>query len=162
VRGDGTSTIAQLAIHNLCEASPSSTRCAESDLEKDRDLLANLCAQGLDLRSVPAEGSEWIVKSYRSIMSKKIEENPAYAEDVTDLIGAEVKHVAMEAARLIRSEFAGVELITPDTGKPLQMRGGRVIEINTTPGLGPHFDLSSGSGLTNPAVVVLRCLLDAD
>jgi cyanophycin synthetase len=156
IHGDGTSTIAQLASRALRELSPSRS---DPDREPDRDLLANLHAQDLTMRSIPPAGSEVIVKSHRSGMSGGVEETPTYAEDVTELIGPDVKAAAIEAARLIRSEFAGVELITPDTRNPLQIGPGRIIEINTTPGLGPHFDLSGGSGGANPAVVVLRCLL---
>jgi cyanophycin synthetase len=161
-RGDGASTIAQLAARTLRELSASSRQPSDLDLGKDRDFLANLHAQNLDASSVPEEGREWIVKSYASRMDRKVEENPSYTEDVTDLIGDELKGIAERAAALIRSEFAGVELITPNTAKPLQMNGGRIIEINTTPGLGPHFDLAMAAGAANPATAVLRCLLGLD
>ena len=162
IRGDGVSTISQLASRGLRELSAPSENGSDPDLENDCDLLANLQAQGLTTSSIPEQGSELIVKSYAVRMSKRTEETPTFAEDVTGLIGAEVKEAAVAAARLIRSDFACVELITADTHTPLQMGDGRIIEINTTPGLGPHFDLSNSPGAPNPAVEVLRCLLGVE
>lgn len=162
ILGDGILTIAQLVSRKLLELSPLSTQDPEPTLETDRDLLANLHAQDLDMRSILEKGTERIVKSYRSRMSKTIEENPAYSEDVTELIGEDVKDIATQAAQLIRTEFAAVELITPETRTPLQAGSGKIIDINTTPGLGPHFDLSIGPSAPNPAVAVLRCLLGVD
>ena len=161
IRGDGRSTIAQLTRRGLCERLPSPAQ-SDRELEKDRDLLTNLHAQNLTLRSIPEHGAELIVKSCRCSMGRETEENPTYEEDVTGLLGGDVRAAAVEAARLIHSEFAGVELITPDTGTPVRVGTGRIIEINTTPGLGPHFDLSNGSGAANPAVVVLRTLLGVE
>ena len=159
IRGDGASTIVQLTARTLSELASSPKQTTTLDLSKDRDFLANLHAQNLDMSSVADKGTEWIVKSYGSRMDRKVEENPSYTEDATGQIGDELKGVAERAAGLIRSEFAAVELITPSTAKPVQMDGGRIIEINTTPGLGPHFDLAIAAGAANPATAVLRCLL---
>jgi D-alanine-D-alanine ligase-like ATP-grasp enzyme len=162
VEGDGRSAIRQLVVRALQRSSASPAGEGRVDLEQDNDLAANLHAQNLDLESIPAAGRTLVVKSYPSLMGKGVEEVPTYGEDVTAVLGPEVKALAAKAAGLIRSEFAGVELITPDTRTPLQIGVGRIIEINTTPGLGPHFDLAIHSGAPNPTVLVLRSLLAID
>ena len=62
--------------------------------------------------------------------------------------------MAEQAAKAVRAQLVGVDLITPDGTAPLAEVGGVVNEVNTTPALHHHYDPSER---THPAVAV--CLL---
>lgn len=110
-------------------------------LDVDRDCLFTLGYQGLSLDSVPEKGRVFIVKSVNNPIRKRVEVRTIYNEAVTELICSSIKKDAESAARILRSEFAGVDFITPDPTVPLEKCGGVISEVNTTPGLHHHYDL---------------------
>jgi len=147
VCGDGASTITELL------------KCGH-DARVDRDLAVHLQAQNLTGHDIPEKGKVLLVKCQASTLRQNVEELSVYDHDVTDDVCDELKAEAAQAARIIGSQFAGVELITMDSGTSLEKSGGCIIEINTTPGLHHHYDLVNVSDGSGPATEVLRLLLE--
>ena len=66
------------------------------------------------------------------------------ATDVTDLVHPEVAARAVEAARMIGLDIAGVDVVASDIGRPLEEQGGVIVEVNAGPGLRMHLEPSAG------------------
>lgn len=159
LKGDGRSSIRQLVESENVRRRRSGGNNYHEIFVSDRDCEATLNAQHLVLGSVLKEGQTALVKSGGTNGSHS-EVRTVYDENVTHLLCREIKELAIRAASIINSRFAGVDIITPDPTVPLEHCGGVINEINTTPGLHHHYGLSGNTG-TPPAVVVLRHLLEA-
>lgn len=81
-----------------------------------------------------------------------------YDTDVTADVCPTIADQVCAAARLIGSEFAGVDVITPDISRPLAETGGIVNEVNTTPALHHHYD-SAKQRYPEPARRIVEALL---
>jgi len=134
--GDGVSSIRQL----LNAENARRRSFADQVLDIDQDCLFTLGYQGLSLETVPPSGRVVLVKSVNDPGRKRIEVRTIYDETVTDLICGSICHDAEAAARILRSDFVGVDFITPDPTVPLEKSGGVISEVNTTPGLHHHYD----------------------
>ena len=66
------------------------------------------------------------------------------ATDVTDLVHPAVAERAIEAARVIGLDIAGVDVVAQDIGRPLEDQWGVIVEVNAAPGLRMHLEPSSG------------------
>jgi cyanophycin synthetase len=66
---------------------------------------------------------------------------------------------AARAASVVGLRLAGVDLITPDAGRPLAETGGAVIEVNADPGLHHHYQVADPETATPVAVRMLERLL---
>ena len=66
------------------------------------------------------------------------------AADVTDLVHPEVAARAIEAAKMVGLDVAGVDVVALDITRPLEHQGGIVVEVNASPGLRMHLEPSSG------------------
>lgn len=126
--------------------------------ENDCDVAATLKAQGLTPESVPNAGRDILVRSSPLSPQNTIEERTVFDENVTGNICGEIEALAIRAAHILRSRFAGVDLITLDPTLPLEITGGVINEINTTPGLHHHYNLINDDAA--PAVKVLKYLLE--
>jgi cyanophycin synthetase len=135
--GDGSSTVRQ-----LLEAENTRRRTGgQPVLDVDRDCLFTLEYQGLSLDARPAAGTRFLVKTVND-PDRKVEVRTVYNDIVTDLICPSIRQDAEAAARLVGSEFLGVDVITTDPTVPLRESGGVVNEVNTTPALHHHYDAS--------------------
>jgi cyanophycin synthetase len=129
VTGDGERSIAQLIDDDLnrdlrrgeLEAFP---LC---EIELDPTNLLQLSRQGHTQDSIPRHGERVL-----------IQRNGNLSFDVTDDIHPEVATVAVQAAKIIGLDVAGLDLVMPDISKPLESQGGVVIEVNAGPGLLMH------------------------
>ncbi|HEV8456231.1 MAG TPA: hypothetical protein VGQ69_09545 [Gemmatimonadales bacterium] len=82
-----------------------------------------------------------------------------YDETVTALCSPALVSDLAELVRTLGSEFAGIDLICNDLGKPLSESGGTFLEINTTPGIHHHY-ITPDDFAPNPvAKLVLAYLL---
>lgn len=148
VTGDGRSTIESLL-----------GRAGHPGPASDVAVLDTLAAQGLALGAVPEAGVEVVARGV-PLAERDFEElRTVYDEDVTERVAP---GLAAELARVVRglgSEFAGVDIMTNDPGKPLSANGGTFLEINTTPGLHHHY-VSVSDPTRGPAVAVLAYLLE--
>jgi cyanophycin synthetase len=58
--------------------------------------------------------------------------------DVTAAVHADVAARAVDAARALGLEIAGIDIVTPDVSRPLEESGGMVVGVQPRPGLGMH------------------------
>jgi cyanophycin synthetase len=147
VRGDGRSTLRELiAAENAGRNDASLTR-----LRLDLDLELTLRQSGRSLGAVPAAGEEVVVKTV-------VNDNARHGNaDVTDRIGDALRAEGARATDVLRTALAAVDIITPDPRRALADAGGVIVEVNTTPGLHHHYNVSDGQ--TRVAVPVLKRLL---
>ena len=121
-------------------------------LTVDMDMRRTLARQGLSLRSVPAEGTTVTLKT-------AVNENAgADNSTVTHLLCRSVVEDGARAVRALGVRFAGIDLITPDPGRPLAEAGGVILEVNGTPNLYFHYHKRDASFPV--AVHALRRLLN--
>ena len=136
LRGDGISSIAELInTENVRKKDR-----GEFILDIDDDCLFTLGYQNLCLESVPEKDRIFLVKSVNDPKRKRVEVRTTYNTAVTDLLCSSLREDAESAARILRSDFVGVDLITTDPTVPLEKSGGVISEVNTTPGLHHHYD----------------------
>ena len=155
VTGDGSSTV--LA---LIEAENARRAAAAGDaglwlLEIDLDALFALRQEGMDLASVPETGRRVRVHAGSSQGS----EREAHVVPKDDPSVSGIAEAGRRAAEAIGSEFASVEIITPDASRDLGEAGGVILEINTTPGIAQHYIVSDRTVIEPVAAVVLERLL---
>ncbi len=154
LKGDGVSR-----IRSLIEVEDARRRgSGQPGLSVDRDCLFTLAYQGLSPESVPAEAKGFLVKSVNDASRKYTEVRTVYTENATHLVGNSLRRDAERAARVVGSDFVGVDVITTDPGVPLHQCGGVINEVNTTPALHHHYD-SPGDRFPRVALDVVRALL---
>lgn len=136
--GDGRKTVAGLIL------SENARRRAQGEaaLEIDRDCRFCLKFQGLSLEAVPERGLAFLIKAAHESSRKRVEVRTVYNEDATALLCDTIKKDAESAAKIVRSEFLGVDVITANPSIPLKESGGVINEVNTTPALHHHYDVN--------------------
>lgn len=151
VTGDGRSTILDLIAREnerrLEAARP------QALMTVDLDCILALGARGRTPASVPETGERVQVKSASSENAE--EENHtirAYAQEVID--------ECAEAVRAVGLRLAGVDVVTPDIGRPLSEAEGAIIEVNGTPGFQYHYQVADRAGATRVAIPVLERVLE--
>lgn len=154
LEGDDVSTVRQ-----LLDIENSRRKAAQLHLlDVDRDLIFTLDYQGLTLDSRPEKGRQLVAKSVDD-RRKDVEVRTVYTHPADDLICESIRLDAEAAARIIRSELLGVDVITTDPSRPLHESGGVINEVNTTPALHHHYD-SSEQAYPDAGVLVLQALLN--
>jgi len=149
VTGDGRSTVRQLLARES-----GGLRLPPND----PDMQGTLAAQNLTEDVVLESGREVLVRSSPLRAGAWVEARTVFDEEVTDQLGPDLRRTAEVAARVLRSRFAGVDVITLNPALPLEETGGVINEVNTTPGLHHHYHLRN-PGKVGPAIAVLRRLL---
>lgn len=99
-----------------------------------------LASQGLDFDSVPKAGQSVILRRNANLSTG------GSAVDVTDLVHPDVAARAIEAARMVGLDIAGIDLVATRVDRPLAETGGAFVEVNAAPGLRMHLDPSEGQG----------------
>ncbi len=66
------------------------------------------------------------------------------AEDVTDRVHPDIAARAVEAARAVGLDIAGVDIVAVDISRPLEEQRGAIVEVNAGPGLRMHLEPSAG------------------
>ena len=117
-------------------------------LRVDTELRHTLHAAGRDLASVPAAGELVVLKTVVND-NRRTDNVPA-----ADRVCRELVESCARAAAAVGARLAGVDVITPDPGAPLEQVGGVVGEVNTTPGYYFHY-MTSGA-----AAPVARLILE--
>lgn len=155
LEGDGQSSVSQLIrAENTRRAG-----IAEAELDIDADCRFTLKNQGMTLESIPDPGHLFLIKSVNDSGRKKVEVRTVYNETVTDSVCLSIRQVAEKAARILNSDFVGVDFITRDITVPLEQTGGVINEVNTTPGLHHHYDVAT-ERYPQPALKILQALLN--
>lgn len=97
-----------------------------------------LLEQGYTPESVPHAGTMVVVRRNANLSTG------GTAADVTDAVHPEVAARAVEAARVIGLDVAGIDVIARDIARPMEEQGAIVVEVNAGPGLRMHIEPSSG------------------
>jgi len=140
VVGDGQATVKQL----VDRVNEDPRRCCDhagalSPVRIDEVALAVLEEQGLSLESVPALDRTVFLRQNANLSTG------GTSEDVTDIVHPDVAARAVEAARIIGLDVAGIDIVTADISESLESQRGVVIEVNAGPGLRMHLEPTVGS-----------------
>lgn len=100
-------------------------------------VLAN---HGLTLDSIPPAGTVVLIRLNANLSTG------GTAVDVTDTVHPDNASLAVSAAKSVGLDIAGVDIIAEDISIPLDEQGGKVIEVNASPGLRMHVAPSEGLG----------------
>jgi cyanophycin synthetase len=139
VFGDGVHTIAQLVEQvNRDPRRSDGHSTSLSIIKLDTIALAVLAEQGFTSESVPPAGMEVIIRRNANLSTG------GTATDVTDIMHPSVAEQAVDAARAVGLDIAGIDVICEDITRPLTEQGGIVCEVNAGPGLRMHLDPSEG------------------
>jgi cyanophycin synthetase len=139
VVGDGNRTIAQLVdIVNLDPRRGEHHATVLSKIKLDAVSLAVLAEQGYAPDSVPPAGTVVLIRRNANLSTG------GTAIDVTEYVHPEVAARAIDAARVIGLDIAGIDVIAKDISRPLEEQGGVIVEVNAAPGLRMHLQPSAG------------------
>lgn len=133
VMGDGRSTITELT--NKMNEDPRRGLGHEKPLTRlpmDMQTLSVLGSQGLAGDDVLPEGRRAYLRWNANLSTGGI------AHDATTDIAPANAQMAVEAARLVDLDVAGVDIIAPDIGQDIRQSNGAVIEVNAAPGIRMH------------------------
>ena len=152
VLGDGKSRISQL-VESLNQLRLNAGyKLAQAILKYDMDMERTLARQDLSWRSVPADGQRISLKGV--INDNMADENVSVVDQVCESIIA----AGRLAAELIGARLVGVDIITPDVRQGLEEAGGKILEVNTTPGY--HYHYFTQNGTCRVAVPILKTCLE--
>ena len=149
VVGDGVATVRQL----VDRVNEDPRRCGDhatslSPMVIDEVAVAVLREQGFTEESMPAAGRGVLLRRNANLSTG------GSAEDVTDIVHPEVAARAIEAARIVGLDVAGVDLVMEDCTKSLEAQRGVVIEVNAAPGLRMHLEPTVGTPRNVGAAIV--------
>lgn len=129
VTGDGTSTIAELIDReNVDRDGELKRQGLLKDIEIDDNLVQTLSNDSLTLASVPASGQVVNLRSNANISTG------GTFHDVLDRMHPDNLRMAVDIARAMRLDTAGVDFMTRDAALSWREEGA-VIEVNATPGV---------------------------
>jgi cyanophycin synthetase len=139
VVGDGHSSVRQLVAEvNRDPRRSAGHATVLSLIELDQIALVVLAEQGLSPDAVPGAGVQVLLRRNANLSTG------GTAADVTDLVHPQVAAQAVEAARMVGLDIAGVDVLALDIGRPLEEQGGAIVEVNAGPGLRMHLEPSAG------------------
>ncbi len=149
VVGDGVSTVRQL----VDRVNEDPRRCSDhagilSPVLLDEVAVAVLAEQGLVPDGVPEAGQVVSLRHSANLSTG------GTAEDVTDRVHPELAARAVEAARVIGLDVAGIDIVTADIAQSLESQRGVVIEVNASPGLRMHLEPTTGTPRNVGAAIV--------
>jgi cyanophycin synthetase len=139
VIGDGQSTVQKLIDKVNEDPRRSDGHSTSLSLIKiDAVALGVLLAQGMTPDTIPPVGKKVLVRRNANLSTG------GTAADVTDEVHPDVARHAIEAARVVGLDIAGVDMVAQDISQPLQGQRGVIVEVNAGPGLRMHIEPSSG------------------
>jgi cyanophycin synthetase len=132
VTGDGMHSVAQLLLmrQQSADAQRKALRRGVEALTLDEEALALLAREGLDASSVPPPGQYVRLRRRDNINAGGTNERCDLAAVHPDNI-----RLAVDAARLLRLDFAGIDLLIQDIGQSWLATGGAICEVNAQPQL---------------------------
>ncbi len=140
VIGDGKHTVKELIeIANTDPRRSDGHATALSFLTLDAVSLGVLSDQGFTPESIAPANTRVLIRRNGNLSTG------GTATDVTDLVHPEVAARAVDAARVIGLDVAGVDVVTLDIARPLEDLGGVIVEVNAAPGLRMHLEPSAGT-----------------
>ena len=157
VIGDGVHTIA--ALVDRVNEDPRRGDGHATPLTRiriDDIALARLRRQGYAPDDGPPRGARVILRNTANLSTG------GTATDVTDDVHPELARRAVDAARMLGLDIAGVDVVCETVLLPLEEQGGAVVEVNAAPGLRMHIDPSYGHGRDVGGAVVRTLFDDRD
>lgn len=139
VCGDGSSSIEELIAQ--VNSDPRRGDDHEKELTKikiDPVVVLTLAQRQLTLTSVPEQGEVVYLRDSANLSTGGI------AEDVTDLVHPDNVNLAVNAAKLIGLDVAGIDLVIEDINESYRKKNGHIIEVNAAPGIRMHHYPSVG------------------
>lgn len=130
IRGDGRKTVREL-IDDL-NADPRRNGMIMGPVVYDDEVERQLAQKGLSLESVMADGDTCMLRLVANIGMG------SSSEDCTDRVHEDNRELAERAAKCLFLDVGGIDFITPDISRSFRDVGGRIIEVNTRPGLLTH------------------------
>jgi cyanophycin synthetase len=107
--------------------------------EETSSILLEPHAAGHDFRLIVVDGQ--VVAAARRDAGRGKE---TAGVDVTDVVHPSLAARAVDAARALGLEVAGIDIVTPDISRPLEDTGGVVVGVHPRPGLRLHLRPSEG------------------
>ncbi|MCA9263328.1 MAG: cyanophycin synthetase [Planctomycetales bacterium] len=139
VIGDGQHTVAQLVdLTNTDPRRSDGHATVLSLIPWDEVSCGILASQQLTGESVPAAGQRVLLRQNANLSTG------GTATDVTDWVHPEVASRAIEAARIVGLDIAGIDVVTTDITRALDETNGAIVEVNAGPGLRMHVAPSVG------------------
>ena len=152
VVGDGRSTVAQLVEQLNRDSRRGDGRSTPLyRVELDDTALSVLAEQGLSPDAVAEAGVRILIRRNTKRWSG------GTTTDVTDEVHPEVAARAIDAARVVGLDVAGLDIIAADVARPLEEQGGVVLEVNSEPALQLH--LRPAWGKPRPVVEEILAML---
>lgn len=147
VIGDGKNNIKQLIdIANLDPRRGKKFYKIMNYIEVDDEVIRILAEQGFSLDSVPPNGAKVKLRLTANIATG------GTATDVTDVIHPDNVAIAERATRVIGLKACGVDLITTDITKSWKETAGAICEVNSSPGMRPHWLSNPNRDVVNPVL----------
>jgi cyanophycin synthetase len=139
VLGDGKSTIRELVeVVNRDPRRSDGHSTVMSCIRLDEVSEAVLAQQGFSPDSVPKAGHLVYIRRNANLSTG------GTACDVTEQVHPELAARAVEAARIVGLDIAGIDVIAKDISLPLEAQRGGIVEVNAGPGLRMHLQPSEG------------------
>ncbi|MHB1422096.1 MAG: cyanophycin synthetase [Gemmataceae bacterium] len=139
VVGDGHSTITELVGEvNRDPRRSDGHATVLSFIKLDAIGLAVLSEQRYTPDSIPPTGQRVLIRRNGNLSTG------GTATDVTDRVHPETVARAVDAARVVGLDIAGVDVVAVDIGRTLDEQRGAVVEVNAGPGLRMHLEPSGG------------------
>jgi cyanophycin synthetase len=135
VVGDGKSTIAEL-VESQLNSDPrrgDDESCPLNRVVLDAANRVTLEQQGYEPESVLLRRSKVLIQRSDNL-----------ATDVTDEVHPRVAELAVQAAKVVGLDIAGIDILARDIGRPLEEQGAIVVEVNSGPGLLMHLKPARG------------------
>ena len=139
VIGDGVHTIQQLIdIINQDPRRGEHHGTVLSKIHINDAAQVVLKEQGVTADSVPAANQRILIRRNANLSTG------GTAVDVTDKVHPEWRARAIEAARMIGLDVAGIDVVAIDIAQPCEPGTGAIVEVNAAPGLRMHLAPSAG------------------
>ena len=140
VIGDGVHTVAELVEKVNADPRRGNDHATPlSRIRLDSIAMGVLAEQQLNPSSIPAAGAKVLIRRNGNLSTG------GTATDITDLVHPEVAARAIEAAKVVGLDIAGIDILADDISRPLEEQNGAVVEVNAGPGLRMHIEPSIGS-----------------
>jgi cyanophycin synthetase len=157
VVGDGVRTIEQLVTEVNSDPRRGEDHATSlSKLRLDVIGLAVLAEQGMAPDSIPAAGAVVVLRRNANLSTG------GSATDVTDEVHPDLAARAVDAARIVGLDIAGVDVVCVDAAVPLEKQDGVIVEVNAAPGLRMHLEPSAGSPRRVGEAIVATMFPDGD
>jgi cyanophycin synthetase len=140
VIGDGVHTVAELVERVNADPRRGNDHATPlSRIRLDSIAMGVLVEQQLNPSSIPAAGQKVLIRRNGNLSTG------GTATDVTDLVHPDVAARAIEAAKVIGLDIAGIDVLANDISRPLEEQNGAIVEVNAGPGLRMHIEPSIGT-----------------